>query len=106
MLLKTLAVSQRGDESSGQVLSEKNPRGYALVTPLGKHVISADIVATYLRISAVYLKFYDILVASGHIQGYPRLVDILGWNHRHQLMSISIGRVRDPDHEAGERAEG
>ena len=41
-------------------------------------VISVDIVARYLRISAIYLKIYDILSTSGRIQGYPRPVDILG----------------------------
>lgn len=56
-------------------------------------VVSVDIVTRYPRISAIYLNFFDILVTSGSIQGYPRPVDILGRNCRHQLMSISIGRV-------------
>jgi len=56
-------------------------------------VISVDIDTRYPQISAIYLKIYDIPVTSGDIQGYPRPVDILGRNCRHQLVSISIGRV-------------
>ena len=56
-------------------------------------MIQVDIVAVYLQISDFYLKFSDILVIPGRIQGCPRLVDILGRNRGHQLMSVSIGRV-------------
>ena len=49
----------------------------------------------YQRISDIYLKIYDILIASEGIQEYCCPVNILRWNYRHQLMPISIGRVVD-----------